>query len=88
MKIPFRALALEALVGGYVLIFFKRIVAEPFAFARLLPLFVAGAVIALFVQGPQYGTIDPISTRPLMVVLGITLMGASLVLSFAVRSAI
>ena len=85
MKIPYRALALEALVGGYVLLFFREIISEPFLYGRLLALFVVGTITALFVQGPQYGTIDPISTRPLMVVLGVIIMGASLVWTFAIR---
>ena len=85
MKIPYRALALEALVGGYVLVFFREIISEPFLYGRLLALFVWGTIMTLFVQGPQYGTIDPISTRPLIVVLGVLIMGASLVWAFAIR---
>jgi hypothetical protein len=29
MKVPYRALALEALVGGYVAVFFREIMSEP-----------------------------------------------------------
>lgn len=85
MKIPYRALALEAMVGGYVLVFFREIISNPFIYGRLLALFAGGTIMALFVQGPQYGTIDPTATRPLMVALGVIMMGTSLVWTFAIR---
>jgi hypothetical protein len=82
----YKLLLLEALIGGYVLLFLGPIVAAPLLYGRLLALYVAGTAVALFVQGPQYGTIDPISTRPLMVGLGVLLMGACLLWSFVLRS--
>jgi hypothetical protein len=85
MKPPYRFLALQALVLGYVLFFRAELISAPFLYGRLLLLFLAGTVVTLFVQGPQYGIIDPTSTRPLMVALGVVAMGASLLWSFVIR---
>jgi hypothetical protein len=85
MSLRYKILALQMLVAAYVLLFLRQFVSAPLIYGRLLAFFLAGAVAVLFVQGPRYGTIDPISTRPVMIVLGILLMGASLVWGFAIR---
>ena len=85
MKLGYRLFALEALVIGYVLLFLHEIIRSPFLFGRLLVVFIGGTVMALFMQGPQYGTIDPISTRPVWIGLGGIIMGASLIWAFAIR---
>ena len=86
MKLGYKLLTLQVLVAGYVLLFLGQLVSAPFLYGRLLALFLMGGIVALFVQGPQIGTIDPVSTRPLMVGLGIIVMGASLVWALAIRN--
>jgi hypothetical protein len=85
MKFAYRLLLLEALAVGYVVLFLHEITSAPFLYGRLLAMFVGGTAMALFMQGPQYGTIDPISTRPVWVGLGVVVMGASLLWTFALR---
>ncbi len=86
MKLGFKLLGFQALVVGYVLLFFSQIVSAPFGHVRLLVLFVIGAVMVFFTQGPQYGTIEPISTRPLMIALGVIVMAVSHVWGLAIRN--
>ena len=85
MKLVYKLLALEILVAGYVFLFLREIISDPFLYGRLLALFLGGTVMALFAQGPQYGTIDPISTRSVMIALGVLVMGTSVVWAFAIR---
>ena len=85
MKLAYRLLMLEVLVAGYVLLFFGEIMSAPGIYGRLVALFLGGTVMALFVQGPQFGTIHPVSTRPVMIALGVLLMGTSLLWGFAIR---
>ena len=85
MKLAYKLLILEVLVAGYVLVFLRQIMSAPFLYGRLAVMFVVGTAMALFMQGPQYGTIDPISTRPLWVALGLIIMGASLLWAFVIR---
>ena len=86
MKLGFKLLGFQALVIGYILLFFRQFASAPFVYGRLLVFFVIGAAVAFFTQGPQYGTIQPVSTRPLMIALGVVVMGASLVWGFAIRN--
>ena len=93
MKLLYKILMLLALLTGYVLLvcyassvpFARDFNSMPSVYARLFTMFLAGAVTALFVQGPQYGTIDPISSRPIWVILGVLLMGGSLLWTLAIR---
>ena len=85
MNVGYKLLALQVLVAAYVLLFLRQFVSAPFIYGRLMVFFLAGAVLALFVQGPRYGTIDPISTRPVVITMGVLLMGAGLVWGFAIR---
>ncbi len=66
MKLLYKTLMLLALARGYVLLACggSPVHSAPFVYARLFTMFLAGAVLALFVQGPEYGAIDPISSRP------------------------
>ena len=86
MKLSYKLLTLPVLVAGYVLLFLGQFTSAPLIYGRLLAFFLGGAVLALFVQGPQYGTIDPVSTRPIMIGLGVVMMGASLAWAFAIRN--
>ena len=85
MKLAYRLVAFQALIAGYALLFFRQITLEPFVYGRLLALFLGGAVMAVLMQGESYGTIHPVSTRPIWLVLGIVVMGAILLWSFALR---
>ena len=64
-----------------------RLDAPSYLIARLLPLFIAGTVFLIFVKGPTYGTIDPISTRPLMVLLGFLMMVVPTLFVFLLKGA-
>ena len=86
MRLGYKLLAFQVLVAAYVLLFLRQLASAPFAYGRLLAFFLVGAVMAFFVQGPQYGTIDPVSTRPLVIGLGVLIMGASVGLAFAIRN--
>ncbi|MGO8929489.1 MAG: hypothetical protein ACLQU3_21705 [Limisphaerales bacterium] len=86
MKLGYKLLALELLVLGYFLLFFHQIVSDLFSiYGQLLALFVGGTVMAIFMQGPSFGTIHPVSTRPLWAALGTMMMGASVVWGFALK---
>ena len=85
MKFGYKLLALELLIAGYVVLFFRQIVSEPFGYGRLLALFVAGTLIAIFMQGPTYGNIQPISTRAIWATLGVVIMVMSVVWGFALK---
>jgi hypothetical protein len=86
MKLGYKLLTLQVLVAAYVLLFLGQFASAPFVYGRLLAFFLIGAFMALFAQGPQYGTIDPVSTRPIMIGLGAVMMGVSLVWAFAIRN--
>jgi len=85
VNLGYKLLALELLIAGYFFLFFDGITSEPFGYGRLLGVFVGGTVMAIFMQGPRYGTIDPISTRPIWVALGVVIMGTSVVWGFALK---
>jgi hypothetical protein len=86
MKLGYKLLTLQVLVAACVLLFLGQFASAPLIYGRLLAFFLLGVVMALFVQGPQYGTIDPVSTRPIMIGLGVVMMGASLVWAFVIRN--
>jgi hypothetical protein len=79
---PYLAFALRVvgflgLVGGFIALAIHNPLPGR-ATARLIAMFGTGAVLAFFVEGPTWGTLEPVSARPLVVVLGILLMaGAS-----------
>jgi hypothetical protein len=85
VKPLYRILLFEVLVGGDILLLWRGFTSAPTIYIRLFTIFVAGAVTALFVQGPVIGAMPPNSTRPLMVVLGVVLMGTSVVWTLAIR---
>ena len=85
MKIVYKIVALEVLFGGYVFLFLKEIMEEPFLWGRLVVFFLLGAVMALFMQGPQYGNIHPVSDRPVCIALGTLIMGASLLWGLVIK---
>jgi len=85
MKPLYKILVFEALIGGYLLLFFRNLIAAPFLFGRLVVMFGAGAFIAFFVQGPSLGNMPPNSTRSLMIGLGLLLMVTSVVWTLAIK---
>jgi hypothetical protein len=86
MKLGYKFLALELLALGYFLLFFHQIVSDPVGiYGQLLALFVGGTVMAIFMEGPSYGTTHPVSTRPIWAALGGVIMGASVVWGFALK---
>ncbi len=86
MKLGYKLLTFQVLVVAYVLLFLSQFASAPLIYGRLLAFFLVGAAFAVFVQGPQYGTIDPVSTRPIMIGLGVLMMGASLLWAFVIRN--
>ena len=86
MKLGYKFLSLELLALGYFLLFFRQIVSEAFGiYWQLLALFVGGTVMAIFMEGPTFGTVHPVSTRPVWAALGTMIMGASVVWGFALK---
>jgi fumarate reductase subunit C len=85
MKPLYKLVAFQVVVLAYILLILRNFSSVPFVYARLFVIFLAGAVVAFFVQGPQYGTMQPISTRPVMVFLGAVLMGAGLLWTLSLR---
>ena len=86
MKVGYKFLALELLALGYFLLFLRQIVSEAFSiYLQLLALFVGGTVMAIFMEGPSFGTIHPVSTRPIWAALGTVIMGASVTWGFALK---
>ena len=45
--------------------------------SRLTGMFVVGAYLTFFVEGPSWGTFERTSARPLVIVLGLLLMGGA-----------
>ena len=85
---PFhKILILLGLIGGYgYLLIACGFLAVPELFGRFFFMFLAGAVIALFGDGPSYGTMEPVSFRPICIIVGVMLMGAILVWTFAIKN--
>jgi hypothetical protein len=81
----YRVAVLLALVALFVLCCGDFTVA-PFVYARLFTMYGFGAVMALFFKGDEIGTLQPISTRPVFIIVGILLMGASIVWTLAIKS--
>ncbi len=86
MKLGYKLLGFQVLVAIYVLLFVHELALAPLIYGRLLTFFLMGAAFAFFVQGPKYGTLHPISTRPVMVGLGVLMTGASRVWGFAIKN--
>ena len=55
---------------------------------RLHAMFACGAWLAVFYEGDSFGAMPPVSTRPLWIVLGCVLMGASTLWMYAIGSVI
>ncbi len=85
MKPLYKIVAFQVVVLAYVLLILRSVSSAPFVYARLFVIFLAGAIVAFFVQGPQYGTLQPISTRPIMILLGVVVMGAGLLWTISLR---
>jgi len=85
MKPLYKIVTFLGLLAGF-LGFAHDFAQAPMIYGRLLLIFVAGAVLALFVDGPYIGRIDPVSTRPAMVMLGVLLMAAGVVWMLAIRN--
>ena len=57
----------------------------PFVYTRLFAMYAFGAVMALYFKGDEIGILQPISTRPVFIIVGVLLMGASLVWTLAIK---
>lgn len=57
----------------------------PTIYLRLFTMYVVGAGMALFSKGDQIGTLQPISTRPVLIIVGLLLMGAGFVWTLAIK---
>jgi hypothetical protein len=57
----------------------------PRIYARLFLMCLFGAVTALYKQGDDLGTLHPISTRSVWIIVGVLLMGASILWTFVIR---
>ena len=55
---------------------------------RLAVMYIVGAYCAIFAEGTTLGTMQPISTRPVMIIVGVMMMGASLMWLLALRDAL
>jgi hypothetical protein len=84
MKLLYKVAILFALAASF-LVFAPDFVETPFVYARLFTMFLMGAVMTLFVEGPRYGTLAPISTRAVWVLLGVVIMGASMLWMLVLR---
>jgi hypothetical protein len=85
MKPLYKILIFEALIGGYVLLFFRYLIADPITYGQPFVMFVASAFVAFFVQGPPLGVMPPTSNRGLMIALGVLVMVTSVVWTLAIR---
>ena len=70
-----RVVVFVALLSLYVVQFRFH----PAGLDRPFLLFIIGDVLAVFIRGPIYGRLQPISTRPIMIILGVLLMAAPVV---------
>jgi len=80
-----RVLAFAGLVVAFV---FFALSLPPRMGSRLMVMFGAGAYLAFFVEGPSWGTLERTSARPLVVVLGVLMMGGAAFWLWSVRSAV
>ena len=83
LSVALRALAFVALVG----VFFYPAIGFP-GRGRLIGMFGAGAWLLFFVEGPEWGTLERTSARPLVIVLGVLLMGGAAFWLWSLRSAL
>ena len=84
MTPTYRFAVLLALIGIY-LVCCGDLTVAPYFFARLFMLYLCGAVSALYIKGEAIGALPPNSTRPVWIVVGVLLMGASLMWLLVVK---
>lgn len=83
LSLALRALAFAVLVG----VFFYLAIALPGrSGGRLIAMFGTGAWLLFFVEGPEWGTLERTSARPLVIVLGLLLMGGAGLWLWSLRS--
>ncbi len=85
MNLLYKSLIFAGLVIGDVVFVLPGLKSAPSIYSRLFTLFIVGAVFAVFIEGPKYGTMQPISTRPIMIALGILVMGGSVLWAMMIR---
>jgi uncharacterized membrane protein YfcA len=84
MKNIFKVLVFIALIGAYF--YFAGASGWQTLYGRKLAVIYGfGAVITLWLGGERIGTFDPISLRPIFIVLGLILMVVIFVLMFETR---
>ena len=84
MKTVLKVLVFAALMGLYF--FFAGAPGWETLYGRKLSVIYAfGAVMALWFGEERIGTLDPISLRPVFIILGVVLMVAMFVLMFTTR---
>ena len=76
MAPTYRLAVLLALIGIYILCCGDLTVA-PYVCLRLFIFYLCGAVSAFYIKGESIGALPPNSTRPVWIVVGVLLMGAS-----------
>jgi hypothetical protein len=77
-----RVLAFIGLVAAFV---FFALSSPPGISSRLIAMFGVGAYLTFFVEGPSWGTLERISARPLVVVLGLLMMGGAAFWLWSIR---
>ncbi len=70
---PIRVLLFVVLSVGFPL-YCQQQGVPPLSAARLVAFFVCGAWSATVAEGPTIGSFPPVSTRPLMIFLGVAIM--------------
>ncbi len=53
MKLGYKLLSQQLLIGAFILLLFHQVLSEPFLYGRLLGLFVGGAGMAHLMEGPR-----------------------------------
>ena len=80
----YRFAALLGLVAVYFLCC-GDFTAAPAVYGRLFMLYMFGAATTLYAKGQEIGTLQPISTRPICIVVGIFIMAASLFWTIVIK---
>lgn len=85
---PYLSLALRilAFVALVALFFYLAIGLPGRSGGRLIGTFGAGAWLLFFVEGPEWGTFERTSARPLVIILGVLLMGGAAFWLWSLRS--
>ena len=87
---PYLAFALRVLAfAGLVVAFVFFALSLPSRIgSRLMMMFGVGAYLTFFVEGPSWGTLERTSARPLVIVLGVLMMGGAAFWLWSVRGAV